>query len=45
MKVDIKQKVVEFLQENIFSRFGFPKEIVTDQGAQFTSKLIEQIMQ
>eukprot|EP00253_Pinus_taeda_P014836 PITA_14836 len=31
--------VVEFLFEDIFTRFGVPQEIVTDQGTQFTSKL------
>jgi transposase InsO family protein len=45
MKVATEKKVVEFLQENIFSRFGLPREIVIDQGAQFTSRVIEKIMQ
>jgi transposase InsO family protein len=40
-----KKRVVEFLQENIFSRFGYPIEIVTDQGDHFTSNLIEKITQ
>ena len=29
----IEQSVVKFLFENIFTRFGVPREIVTDQGA------------
>ncbi|XP_059073513.1 uncharacterized protein LOC131874247 [Cryptomeria japonica] len=33
-------KVAEFLYEEIFTRYGVPREIVTDQGAQFTSTLI-----
>eukprot|EP00253_Pinus_taeda_P030624 PITA_30624 len=31
--------VVNFLFEEIFVRYGVPREIVTDQGTQFTSKL------
>lgn len=33
-------KVVEFLYEEIFTRYGVPREIVLDQGPQFTSTLI-----
>jgi hypothetical protein len=32
--------VANFLYEDIFVHFGFPREIVTDQGTQFTSRLI-----
>lgn len=35
-----KNTVVNFLFEEIFVRFGVPRQIVTDQGAQFTSKLV-----
>jgi transposase InsO family protein len=35
--------VANFLYEDIFVRFGVPQKIVTDQGAQFTSRLIESI--
>ena len=35
-----EQTVVNFLFEEILVRFGVPREIVTDQGAQFTSKLV-----
>jgi transposase InsO family protein len=45
MKDATEKRVVEFLQESIFSRFGYPREIVTDQGSQFTSRLIKKIMQ
>jgi len=38
-----EQTVVNFLFEEIFVRFGVPREIVTDQGAQFTSKLVQEI--
>ena len=37
--------VVNFLFEDIFTRFGVLREIVIDQGAQFTSKLVEQMME
>jgi transposase InsO family protein len=35
--------VVEFIYEDIFTRFGVPCEIVTDQGTQFTSKLMREL--
>ena len=38
-----EQTMVNFLFEEIFVRFGVPREIVTDQGAQFTSKLVQEI--
>eukprot|EP00253_Pinus_taeda_P021947 PITA_21947 len=38
-----KQIVVNFLFEEIFVRYGVPREIVTDQGTQFTSKLVKDI--
>ena len=39
-----KQAVADFLYEDIFTCFGVPREIVTDQGTQFTSKLIQSLM-
>ena len=42
---EIEQSVVNFLFEYIFIRFGVPREIVTDQGAQFTSKLVRGIVE
>ncbi len=44
IKAATKEKVVEFLRENIFYKFGYPREIVTDQGSQFTSNLIEDLL-
>eukprot|EP00253_Pinus_taeda_P025549 PITA_25549 len=38
-----EQIVVNFLFEEIFVRYGVPREIVTDQGTQFTSKLVKEI--
>ena len=40
-----EQSVVNFLFEDIFTRFGVPREIVIDQGAQFTSKLVRGILE
>eukprot|EP00253_Pinus_taeda_P020509 PITA_20509 len=36
-------KLVEFLFEDIFTRFGVPREIVKDQGTQLTSKLVKAL--
>ena len=44
IKVAIEEKVVEFLRENIFYKFGYPRELVTDQESQFTSILIEDLL-
>ena len=44
MKHAHDHKVVEFLYEEIFTCYGVPKELVTDQGAQFTSNLINELM-
>ena len=40
-----EQSVVDFLFEEIFTWFGVPREIVTDQGTQFMSKLVKSITQ
>eukprot|EP00253_Pinus_taeda_P032423 PITA_32423 len=37
--------VVNFLYEDIFTRFGVPREIVTNQGSQFTSRMMEKLME
>ena len=39
----IEKSVVEFIYEEIFTWFGVPREIVTDQGSQFTSKLMKEL--
>eukprot|EP00253_Pinus_taeda_P026374 PITA_26374 len=44
IKAEKKEKVVDFLRENIFYKFGYPRELVTDQGSQFTSNLIEDLL-
>ena len=38
-----EQTIVNFLFEEIFVRFGVSIECVTGQGAQFTSKLVQEI--
>eukprot|EP00253_Pinus_taeda_P004209 PITA_04209 len=40
-----ENSVVNFLYEDIFTRFGVPRETVTDQGSQFTSNLVEKLME
>ena len=40
MSMATESAVVSFLFEEIFVRFGVPSQIVKDQGAQFTSKLV-----
>lgn len=36
VKETTKQKVIEFLWNNILYKFFFPRELVIDQGKQFT---------
>ena len=40
---DTEKSVVEFIYEEIFTRFGVPIEISTDQATQFTSKLMQEL--
>jgi hypothetical protein len=35
--------VVDFIYEDIFTHFGVPLDIFTDQGTQFTSKLMKEL--
>eukprot|EP00253_Pinus_taeda_P010219 PITA_10219 len=44
IKATTKEKVAEFLRKNIFYKFGYPRELFTDQGSQFTSNLIEDLL-
>eukprot|EP00253_Pinus_taeda_P007368 PITA_07368 len=44
IKAATEEKVAKFLRENIFYKFGYPRELVTDQGSQFTSNLIEDLL-
>ena len=40
-----EKSVVNFLFEDIFTCFGVPREIVTDQGSQFTSNMVEGLVE
>jgi len=44
VKVAKEEKVAKFLRENLFYKFGYFRELTTDQGAQFTSHLIENLL-
>lgn len=37
--------IAKFLYEDIFTRYGVLREIVTDQGPQFTSKIISKLVE
>jgi transposase InsO family protein len=39
------ENVAKFLYEDIFIRYGVPREIVIDQGPQFTSNLITNLVE
>ena len=41
---DTGQVVVDFLFEEIFTRFGVPKEIVKDGGTLFVSRKVEALL-
>ena len=43
IKVATKEKVAEFLK-NVFYKFGYPIELVTDEGSQFTSNMIQYLL-
>lgn len=44
VKVATEEKMVEFLRENVFYKFGYPRELVTNRGSQFTSHMIENLL-
>lgn len=37
--------VVKFLKKKIFSRFGMPHAIISDEGAYFCNKLIKAVLE
>lgn len=44
IKVAIEENVVEFLRENVFYKFGYTRELIIDQGNQFTSSMTEELL-
>ena len=38
------QAIIDFLYREIFTRFGVPKEIITDGGPQFVSHKFEAVL-
>ena len=36
--------VVKFIQKNIFSRFGTPRAILSDEGTHFANKVFDALM-
>jgi hypothetical protein len=40
-----ENSIVKFIYEDIFTCFGVPREIVTDQGTQFTSKMMKEMIE
>ena len=43
-KTDDAKTVASFLKKNIISRFGFPKEIISDRGNHLCNKAIEALL-
>ena len=39
------QVVVKFLKKNIFSRFGTPRAIISDEGTHFANKIFDSLME
>jgi len=43
-KTNDNKVVVKFLKENIFSRFGTPRVIISDNGSDFCNRTFEALM-
>jgi len=44
LKSLVKHKVTQFLYEQVFTRFGTPFEIVSNNGPQFLSDVVENLL-
>ena len=42
-KIDDAKIIAKFIYENIITRFGCPKELVSDRGTHFLNDIIEQL--
>jgi len=43
-KTNDNKVVIKFLKENIFSRFGTPRAIISDNGSHFCNRVFEDLM-
>ena len=41
---DVGKSVTAFLKKNIFSRFGTPKDIISDGGSHFCNKMFKGLL-
>jgi hypothetical protein len=44
LKSSVKQEVARFLYERIFTRFGTPLEIISNNGPQFLNEVVENLL-
>jgi hypothetical protein len=44
LKPSVKQGVTRFLYEQVFTRFGSPLEIVSNNGPSFLSEVVENLL-
>jgi len=44
MRTNDHKVVLNFLKENVFSRFGFPRAIISDGGKYFCNRTFEALM-
>jgi len=44
LKSSVKQKVARFLYERIFTQFGTPLKIVSNNGPQFLNEVVENLL-